>query len=381
MAEPVAAEPPAASGSEQELSAQARVLLDQVAWCLATTCAEDPGPWLAAAEEIVRGQPASESQVDDWLTIARLRAQLGEAEAAKAALQEARKTVEAITPATSRRVWQSRLALGYAALGDVDTSRALQQDALAQGDASEQTVAYPFPEGPGRLKAGLGVTGTSFDETTMLGSLSFSLFKPWSRQDLSADGLFVIDYDSGRDNNRIKPNIASSLMYRYHLNDDWHLFVSNFTNVNSGVFASGSDDEDTSALVASYVGPGINLWRGRSTEHFLDLQFGILGARYEYEDLNFKLERNELTPSVVLILFGRGIPIGRATLSPTLAVGAGSDQLDQLVMYSDVNLNVPISKRWAWSSRVVWRYTTRPVRDNPNLNLQYVTGLTYTFKP
>lgn len=392
----MAAEAPAAPGNDQPPPGGARELLDQAAWCLATGCGEDPGPWLAAAAEIVRNQPASETQVDDWLTIARLHAQLGESEAARSALEEARQAVEAIAPAASRRVLQRRLALGYAALGNPQASRALRQDALAQGDASgqkakadeakgaaanEQTVAYPFPERPGRLTAGLGVTGTSFDETTVRGSLSLSLFKPWPRQDVSADGLFIVDYDSGRDNNRVKPSVASSLVYRYHLDDDWHLFVNNLSSVNSGVFASGTDDEDTSILVASYAGPGINLWRGSSSDQFLDLQLGI-GARFEYEDRNFKLERDDLSPSVVLILFGRGIPIGRATLAPTVAVGAGSDQLDELVMYSDLNLNLPISERWAWNSRIVARYTTEPATDdNPNLNLQYVTGLTYTFTP
>jgi hypothetical protein len=48
----------------------------------------------------------------------------------------------------------------------------------------------------------------------------------------------------GRDKNRVKLNIASTLVYRYHLDDDWHLFINNLSSVNSGVFASGTDNED-----------------------------------------------------------------------------------------------------------------------------------------
>lgn len=373
---------PGTDGESRAPSTQeVQVLLDQVAWCLATDCDDDLAPLLGAAAESLRAQPAGEGRIVDWLTIAQLQLRLGNTAAARSALGEARTELKALTGRPSQPQLQQRLVLGYRALGDEEAIRSLEAEALASAGGDGDTASYPFTEGPGRLKAGLGVSGASFDETTLRANANISFFKPWPRQDVSANGLFILDYDSGRDVNRTRPNLTSLIVYRYHLDGKWSLFLNNLSSVNSGVFASSTDDEDTSVLSSSYAGLGLNLWRGKSTDQFLDLQFGV-GARYAYDEIDFKVERNELSPAVALILFGRGIKVGAATLSPSVAVGLGSDRLDEFVIYSDVNLSLPISKRWAWDSRIVARYTTDPVTNQvPNLNFQYITGFTYTFQP
>ncbi len=245
----------------------------------------------------------------------------------------------------------------------------------------ERGPSYPFAEAPRRLTGGLAVSGTSFNDVTANGSATLSLFKPWTNQDLGFDIIASLNYDSGRDVNRLKPNVSSTAVYRYHLNDTWNLFAGNFTAVNSGVITGSTDDEDTTVVNSTFLGPGINLWRGETIENFLDLQLGF-GARYEYDEINEDVVRDRLSPVIGLILYGRGFSIGEATFSPLLAVGTGSEQFDEYFAYVDLNLKIPIRKNWAWNSRILARYASEsPDNRSNSLNYQYLTGLTYTFSP
>lgn len=362
------------------VAGDAPLLLEQAAWCVATGCERDPTMLLARAKKAVLKGTKSAQQVVDLLQIARLEAQLGAKESARSTLHHARESLAAVSSSTASSELMGRIALGYRALGEEETARILDENVKA-GTTDSGPLRYPFPSGPPRVEGGLAVSGTSFDEITANGSATFSLFKPWTNQDLSTDIIASLNYDSGRDVNRLKPNVSTSAVYRYHLSDDWSLFLNNLTAVNSGVVAGSTDDEDTSVLTASYLGPGLNLWRGETSERFLDLQLGF-GARYEYEEINLKVQRDNFSPSIALILYGRDIPIGKARFSPTLGMGAGSGRLDELVVYADLNLQVPISTHWEWNSRIVARYTTEsPTNNSQNLNYQYLTGLTYKFHP
>ena len=356
-------------------------LLDKAAWCIATGCQEDVAPLLVTARQAVLKQLATPKKVLLLLEIARLQAQIDDEIAATSTLDEAMASMMSMPSSSSRSELQQRLALGFRALGAEETARMLDDDAEIATDASQAAVVYPFPESQAKVAAGIAVSGTSFNEVTANGSVNLNIFKSWRNQDFSFDTLASLNYDTGRDDNRFKPDVNSTAVYRYHLDNDWSVFVNNLNAVNSGVIIGSSGDDDTSVLSASFLGPGLNLWRGSSVESFLDLQLGF-GARYEYDEISLETVRNRISPSVVLILYGRAIPIGKALFAPTVGVGLASEQLDELVMYTDLNLKIPISKSWAWNSRVVARYSTdNPGGQSNNLNFQYLTGLTYKFSP
>lgn len=358
----------------------AQLLPEQAAWCVATGCESEPTILLARAKNAVLKGTKSAQQVVDLLQIARLEAQLGAKESARLSLQHARESLAAVSSSTARSELMGRIALGCRALGEEETAQILDENVKA-GTTDSGPLKYPFPSGPPRLEGGVAVSGTSFDETTANGSGTPGLFKPWNNQDLSADIIASVNYDSDRDVNQTKPNVSPNAVYRYHFSDDWSLFLNNITAVNPGVVVDSTNDEDTSIPTAFYLGPGLNLWRGETTERFLDLQLGF-GVRYEREAINLKVKRDNVAPSIALILYGRDVPIGTARFSPSMGVGAGSEDLHELVMYADLSLEIPISGRWEWNSRIVARYTTDdPTKSSQNLNYQYLTGPTYKFQP
>ena len=248
-------------------------------------------------------------------------------------------------------------------------------------EAPPPAETFPFREQPARMDLGLGAGGNSFTATKIRADFTADLYKQWPVQDVYLDGLFALDYDSSRTVVNGRPIGIATFVYRRHLNSDWNLFYDQLLAVNASGFATDDDDEDLSAVSTSFVGAGLNLWRGDHPGRFLDLQLGV-GPRFEYEYIDFERKKNKLGGAIGMVLLGRDIPIGSSTLSILLGGGAYMDDWTDVSILFDSTLDVPLSRRWAWSNRFVLRFRSDTVvESNPQFNSIFSSGFTFKFTP
>jgi hypothetical protein len=207
--------------------------------------------------------------------------------------------------------------------------------------------------------------------------LDFS--KQWSENDIFVEGNLSVSYDSSRTNNQYRPGALITSAYRHHFNAKWNFFTDFFTSTNQDLYSSKNDDEDLSITSAIFVGAGLNLWRGDSRGDFLDLQLGI-GPRYEYEYIAFELRRNQIKPTLALILLGRGFSIGEAKLNHTFGFVPALNNFDNYIITSDTTLSIPLNQKWSFTNRLFLRYRNQLIfEENPKLEMFFSTGLEYEF--
>jgi len=79
---------------------------------------------------------------------------------------------------------------------------------------------------------------------------------------------------------------------------------------------------------------------------------------------------------------GREIPIGGSKLAILFGAGSYLDDWSDGFALPDTTLDVPLSRRWSWSNSFVLRYRSDTVvEQNPNLNVLFSSGFTFTFTP
>ena len=224
--------------------------------------------------------------------------------------------------------------------------------ALLQTD-EEKTAAVPFKEE--RLEASLGISGKidSFRNTTAYLEVDFEIYKQWAAEDLMVNGMVSLDFDDSRTVSNARPGSLSTIVYRDHFNHEWS-FYANF-------FAS-NDDEDLEITAASSVGAGLNLWRGRTPQEFLDLQMGI-GPRYEYNFVDFEEQRNQVDPFLGLFLYGRGFDLGFASMDSLFYLTPNLTNFNHYIIGSDNALKIPISSRWNLTNRLFIRFHNNPINE------------------
>lgn len=366
---------------------KALLLLDLVEACLARPCGTEPSSLLEQAGPILEGGKDPEQRIEDLIRVVQLQRRLGQPEQAAQRLRQVRQQAVRLPPPDSEeaRLRRAQLLLQISLAEENGDTAPGDDDFLAQSQALlKQPVKpepFPFRERPTRLELGLGVGGNSYTDLTVRADLSVDLYKQWPRQDLYLDGFFALDYDSSRSVNNFRPIGLATIIYRRHLNRKWNLFYDQLTSVNSTTFSTDDDDQDLSAISASYAGVGLNLWRGDDPGSFLDLQLGI-GPRYQYEYIDYERKKDKLGAALGLILVGRKIPIGASRLSIILGSGAYMDDWEDAVLLFDSTLDIPLSRRWSWSNRLVLRYLTDPIAERyPKMNALFSTGFTFKFTP
>ena len=371
---------------------KALLLLDLVETCLAALCGMAPDALLDQAARIVERQEVGDARISDRIRIARLLSQLEQPQRAQQALamaqRETRLHYAANTKAARTRRAQLllQISLAYDAIEAPAAADSLPAEELLVESRSllRDPIGpepFPFQERRTHLELGLGAGGNSFTDTTVRADFSVDLYKQWPRQDVYLDGLFALDYDSSRSVVNGRPIGIATFIYRHHLSPKWNLFYDHLLAVNSSGFAVGDDDEDLTALTASYAGAGLNLWRGEHPGSFLDLQLG-LGPRYEYDYVDFEPRKDKFGVGLGLILVGREIPIGGSKLAILFGAGSYLDDWSDGFALLDTTLDVPLSRRWSWSNSFVLRYRSNTVvEQNPNLNVLFSSGFTFTFTP
>ena len=272
------------------------------------------------------------------------------------------------------------ISLKYGEIGEEASAQTLfAQSQTIIAEASQPLPEFPFPETPPTVKLGFSGSVNSFRDTTALVGIDVDFAKQWSYDDIFVDGSIYIDYDSSRSVNNYRPGSLILSVYRNHFNEQWNFFTNFFNSTNQDLFAAKNDDEDITIISEVLVGAGLNLWRGDSPSNFLDFQLGI-GPRYEYDYIDFELRRNQVDPTLGIILLGRGLPIGEAKLNQVFGIFPTLNDLNNYNITSNTKLSVPLTERWSLSNRLFVRYRNELVfESNPKWELFFTTGLEYEF--
>jgi hypothetical protein len=272
------------------------------------------------------------------------------------------------------------ISLTYGEIGQEESAQALfAQSQTMIAEASRPLSEFPFTETPSTFKLGLSGRVNSFQDTTALVGINIDYSKQWPKDDIFVDGNIYLDYDSGRSVNNYRPEALITTVYRHHLDSERNFFVGFLNSINQDLYSSKNADEDLTIISGLYFGAGWNLWRGDSPSDFLDFQLGI-GARYEYDYINFEQERNQIDPVLAIIVLGRGFSIGEAKLNQTFAIVPALNNFNNYIINSDTKLSVPLSKRWSFTNRLFVRYWNQLiVEENPKVQFFFSTGLEYKF--
>ncbi|MGK7886942.1 MAG: DUF481 domain-containing protein [Crocosphaera sp.] len=305
---------------------------------------------------------------------------IGEIDKASTLLENTIDSVNSIDNKILQQQLLLKISLKYGEIGQEEKSEMLltqSQETIMK--ASQTTVEFPFQQTGSRLNLGLTGNVGSFRDTTARLGVRTSFYQQWPEQDIYLDGNLSVSYDSDRSVNNYRPSSFIKSVYRRHFNPQWNFFTGFFNSTNQDLFASENDSEDLSIISNLIVGAGLNLWRGDSIRQFLDIQLGV-GPRYEYEYIDFQKRRDEIDPTVALLLFGRGFAIDSARINQTFAIIPSVDDFNNYTITSDTDLSIPISDRWSLSNRIFFRYRNDVVVDqNPNLEFLFTTGVNYRF--
>ncbi len=244
---------------------------------------------------------------------------------------------------------------------------------------SQPSPDFPFQETPSQFKLGFTGNVKSFRDTTGFFGTNIDYSKQWSEEDVFVEGQVSFNFDSSRTVNNHRPQSFLVAVYRNHFNTDWNFFITFFNSVNENRFSSRNDDEDLTVISGFWLGPALNLWQEGSNEKFLDLQIGI-GPRYEYDYIDFETRKNEVKPTLGIILMGRGFSLEKVRMDQELAFVPALDDFDQYVLTSNTKISFPLSDNWSFVNRVFLRYRNQKIlEENPNLNFFFSTGLEYKF--
>jgi tetratricopeptide (TPR) repeat protein len=270
------------------------------------------------------------------------------------------------------------LSFSYRAIGDntkPDTLLSQSQAIISSADSPD--TEYPFSDTTSIVKLGFSGWVRSFRETKALVGIDFDLYQQWKRDDVFIDASIFADYNSSRSINTFRPGSLTFTFYRHHLSQRWSLFADLFGATNQSLLSSRTDDEDLTLIAEGYAGLGYNLWRGDSPRNFLDLQLGV-GPRYEYDFVDLDQKRNELNPALAIILWGRGISLGKAHIDTILSLNPTLNRFSNYDIVSDTQLSVPLGRKWSLSNRLFLRYRNELIfEQNPKLLFFFTTGLKY----
>ncbi|MGK7939959.1 MAG: tetratricopeptide repeat protein [Crocosphaera sp.] len=272
------------------------------------------------------------------------------------------------------------LSFKYEELGQKEKAKSLlSQSQTLISKASQPLSDFPFQETPTQFKLGFTGNVTSFRDTTGFFGTNIDYSKQWSEDDIFVEGQLSFSFDSSRTVNNYRPQSFLVAVYRNHFNADWNFFITFFNSVNENRFSSRNDDEDLTVISGLWFGPSLNLWQGGSNQKFLDLQIGM-GPRYEYDYIDFETRKNEVNPTLGIILMGKGFSLGKVTMDQKFGFVPALDDFNEYVINSNSKISFSLTERWSFVNRLFVRYRNqRILEENPKVNFFFSTGLEYNF--
>ncbi len=330
------------------------------------------------AQAIVEQLNNANDQVGLMLALAADYIEADQPDQAATLLSETVARANTITDKTPRVQRLTEIALAYNQINQPELANQLivqSQNLLAQ-------VAQGFPFQPQPLQGtlGFGLSANSFDTSTALLSLNADFQKQWPVSDVTFAGDIVFDYDSSRSVNQLRPGGLIGFNYRRHANRKWQYFTNLVVQLNNGFLASSTEDEDTTSSGLLVVGKGLNLWRGKSPERFLDLQVGV-GASYLSDELrSANLSANRVDPVLFVSLWSRSIPIDKAKIDQTLSFVTAVDEFSRFEIFSRTKLSIPLNERLSFTNTLQLLYRNEKILEtNPNWNVSFTMGLGFSF--
>lgn len=357
--------------SLEESEAKAR-LLTEIALKYGLIAQEERAQMLLADALIAANDIETDSvRVRAKTAIARAYFQLGQAEIAADLLSDALATANRLDDPGVKSSLLAEIALTYDTLGFGDRSLAIlseNRDIARDRRSAESTPLFPFETTGWEGQVGLGAAFFSGDKITSETTFNFALERQWPTDEVDFRVSFTNDYDDSRvppeDNHQIKGQIDAE--YRHHATERYQYFISSLVRRD--------EPDGIDVRTNLYTGPGINIWRAGPDRSF-DMQFG-LGIRYEdsnrrRDDLDFPVAQYRMRYKDVYFDF--------LTLRQFFTFELPFDDWDDYYIESSTTLKIPIIQRWSFNNNLILRYASNPSLDNPNLRVNFVTGIEYQF--
>ncbi|WP_261204459.1 DUF481 domain-containing protein [Laspinema sp. D2d] len=355
----------------EEPEAKAR-LLTEIALKFAGISQEERAQLLLADALIAANEIEADSlQVQAKTAIARAYFDLGQAETAADLLSDALATTNRLDDPGVKTSLLAEIALTYNAIAESDRSLEIlsqSRDITLGNQSAESAALFPFEPTGWEGQLGLGASFFSGDKITSETSLNFALERQWPTDEVNFQISFTNDYDNSRvspeKDNQIQAQIDTE--YRHHATERYQYFISSLVR---------RDETDGIDIRTNlYTGPGINIWRAGPDRSF-DMQLGV-GIRYEdsnrrQDDLDVPVAQYRMRYKDVYFDF--------LTLRQFLTFELPFDDFEDYYIESSTTLGIPIVQGWSFNNNLILRYANNPSLDNPNLRVDFVTGIEYQF--
>ena len=301
---------------------------------------------------------------------------IGEAKFAKELLDEAVEIAQGVEDDGERGRLLAAIGVKYADLGENDIAASLLSASEEAITLSQQPVPlFPFQEIPWTGTLTISANLASGANTTSLARLGFTTERKWPQDQIDLSFNISNNFDDSRpegDRNRIKAELFTE--FRHHYNARWQYFIRSRT----------LRDELNNIDIRSDLsfGPGINLWR-RENSRTLDMHLG-LAVRFEETsgdsgDSGDSVDGDLHFPLLEYGLQYKNILFGNWKLRQFLTFDMPVADSADYYLTSNTSLGIPLSKKWSFSNSLELRYTGLPTDDNPNLRVDFLTGLSYKF--
>ncbi|MCT7965269.1 DUF481 domain-containing protein [Laspinema sp. D1] len=355
----------------EEPESKAR-LLTEIALKYADIAQEERAQTLLGDALIATNEIEADSvRVRAKIAIARAYFQLRQPETAADLLSDALATANRLDDPEVKSSLFAEIALTYDAIGLGDRSLAILSESrdIARGTRSaESTALFPFEPTGWEGQVGLGASFFSGAKITSETTFNFALERQWPTDEVDFRISFTNDYDDSRvspeNDNQIEGQIDAE--YRHHATERYQYFLSSLVRRD--------EPDEIDIRTNLYTGPGINIWRAGPDQSF-DMQLG-LGIRYEdsnrrRDDLDFPVAQYRMRYKDVYFDF--------ITLRQFLTFELPFDDLEDYYLESSTTLGIPIVQGWSFNNNLILRYASNPSLDNPNLRVDFVTGIEYQF--
>ncbi|HIK12327.1 MAG TPA: DUF481 domain-containing protein [Oscillatoriaceae cyanobacterium M33_DOE_052] len=336
------------------------------------------GQRMPALEILARAVEAA-NQIDNSLDKAEIFSQiaqeyyrLGDREQAANLFAATVEAANGIEDAALRGSLLAEIALKYTEMGEYNAAEALlsqSQEAITTAAAPPPPpVLFPFQPIPWTGTIGLGSYFFSGTKTTSIIALDADIERKWPRDQIDIFLRLTNDFDDSRQapDEEVEFEGRFETEYRHHITSRWQYFVN---------YAARRDTlEDMNVRTNLYTGPGINLWRAPNSRT-LDMQLG-LGARYE----DSSTRNNDFdVPVAQFRLRYKDIYFKNLKLRQFFTLELPFNDPNDYYIESNTSLSIPITNGWSFNNAVRFRYSAIPTLDNPNVRVNWQTGIEYNF--
>ncbi|MGK7923691.1 MAG: DUF481 domain-containing protein [Spirulina sp.] len=310
--------------------------------------------------------------------LAQYYTQLGQPSRAADILSDSLTLADTVDDASLKARLLATIALEYNRLGQPESVDRL----LSQSQTILARVArgFPFQSQPLSGNFGYNFSASFFDTSTAVASFDLQLQQQWEIDDIHLVSNFSLDFDNDRSVNQLRPGGLMFANYRHHFSRKWHYFTDLTAQLNQGFFSASTEDEDTVFTGGIVMGGGVNLWRGKSPQQFLDLQMGV-GVRYDFDDIvSEDVFVSRTDPVLWMALWSRNLPLGATEIDQILAFSPSLTNANNFEVLSRTKFSIPLTENLSFVNTLQLRYRNEPILEsNPNWNILFSTGFGYDF--